>query len=335
MRYSVIIPVYNAESTLCRCVDSLLNQKYSSAEIILINDGSIDRSGEICREYAEKYDRIVYIEQENSGASSARNAGLAVATGSYITFVDSDDYVLDGYFESLDCSDVDLIVFSYRTIRSDGECGYRFSQALMDAGNHIDRILAIQRDRIVGPVNKRFKRSIIADQELRFKTDLIVGEDAVFGLEYMLCCDSSRIIDKALYCVDETGMGSLTRAARYDLSQFTRMYRYMFEIVNDCRWMQKDKERLIQLLDYLYCRTAFARTEHCLLEKKQAWKRAALLIAMFRNDYHLYIRPLSKLHGFMRLCVRYGVVPIFLVVGYAHVFVRKIKKIKSRRILLE
>lgn len=325
MKYSVIIPVYNAESTLRRCVDSLLGQKYDSAEIILINDGSWDRSGEICREYAAQFDCIRFIDQPNGGVSAARNAGLDMAAGTYITFVDSDDFVLNDYFVTMDASDRDFLVFNSRTIVDGGVREKQLSQKLKTAGSHFDVIYNVVADIIAGPVTKRFRRLVIEANALRFKTDMKVGEDFLFGLEYMLCCDSSQVIDRPLYCIDETGMESITRAARYELSQFVRMYRYAFEIVRDCARYQEEKNRLIQLLDYLYCRTAFARTGYCLREKEQPWKRACSLIAMFRKDYRQNIRPMNSRHILLRWCVKYGAVPVFFGVGYAHIAVQKIR----------
>lgn len=90
---SVIVPIYNAEKYLHRCMDSILNQTYKNLEIVLIDDGSKDSSGTICDAYAAKDSRIKVIHQENSGVSAARNAGLDAAFGDYITFVDSDDYI--------------------------------------------------------------------------------------------------------------------------------------------------------------------------------------------------------------------------------------------------
>lgn len=319
MIYSVIIPVYNAEKTLHRCVDSLINQNYANAEIILVNDGSKDRSDEICREYVSKYDYVKYIHQPNSGVSAARNTGIDAATGEYITFVDSDDFVLDGYFTTLDTSEADFSVFSYQTIRSSGTIGNQFSQNLKEAQTHKEVIYHVIADRLVGPVIKKFRRSIIEEHTIRFKPDLIIGEDFIFGLEYMLCCTFCQVIDRPLYCVDETGTESITRAAKYDLSQFTIMYRYAFDIAERCSWPHEDKIRLIQLLDYLYCRTAFARTEYCLQEKNDTCKKIIYLISLFQKDYHLDIQPLNKLHSFMRWCVKHKVVPAFMFVGYAHI----------------
>ena len=100
-KITVIVPVYNVENYLEKCLDSLINQTYKNLEIIVINDGSTDNSGEICQEYAQKDNRIIYIETENSGQSAARNFGLDRMTGSYVTFVDSDDWVEQDYAEVL------------------------------------------------------------------------------------------------------------------------------------------------------------------------------------------------------------------------------------------
>ena len=100
-KITVIVPVYNVEHYLDKCLDSLINQTYKNLEIIVINDGSTDNSGIICQEYAQKDNRIIYIEKENGGQSEARNMGLDRMTGSYVTFVDSDDWVELDYVEVL------------------------------------------------------------------------------------------------------------------------------------------------------------------------------------------------------------------------------------------
>src|SRR5574344_1872249 len=97
---SIIVPVYNSEKTLKRCYDSLINQDYKNIEIILIDDGSKDKSGEICDLYAKKDKRIKVFHQENQGESAARNCGLKFAEGEWITFCDSDDFVAKNYISS-------------------------------------------------------------------------------------------------------------------------------------------------------------------------------------------------------------------------------------------
>ena len=101
MKISVVIPIYNVEKYIERCIDSVLNQTYMNLEIILVDDGSPDRCGEICDNYAQIDKRIRVIHKENGGLSSARNAGLRIATGDYISFVDSDDWIEPHMYETL------------------------------------------------------------------------------------------------------------------------------------------------------------------------------------------------------------------------------------------
>ena len=115
MKYSIIVPVYNAEKTLERCVESIVKQSFTDYEIILVNDGSKDNSKSICAKLSDEYSNVVLVDKKNGGASSARNAGIDIASGKYILFVDSDDYLNDDFFEVIDSieKDFDLAVFTY------------------------------------------------------------------------------------------------------------------------------------------------------------------------------------------------------------------------------
>ena len=98
---SVIVPVYNAESTLKKCIDSILVQDFTDFEVILIDDGSQDESLQICEDFAKKDNRVIVVHKENGGVSSARNYGLEIAKGKWVTFIDSDDYVDDELLEKV------------------------------------------------------------------------------------------------------------------------------------------------------------------------------------------------------------------------------------------
>lgn len=100
-KISVVVPVYKVEKTLRKCVDSILKQTYKNIEVILVNDGSPDQCGAICDEYLKKDDRVKVIHKSNGGLSDARNVGIKIATGKYIGFVDSDDYITEDMYESL------------------------------------------------------------------------------------------------------------------------------------------------------------------------------------------------------------------------------------------
>lgn len=119
---SIIIPVYNVENFLDRCLQSLINQTYSELEILLIDDGSTDCSGKICDQYGRKYSQIKVIHQKNQGANSARNKGIQAAKGSYLMFVDSDDVVSPVFVEhavnKIVADQADMVVFDYQYIRN-------------------------------------------------------------------------------------------------------------------------------------------------------------------------------------------------------------------------
>ncbi len=125
LKYSIIIPIYNVEKHLSKCLDSLVNQTYSNLEIILVNDGTKDNSESIVLEYTKKYDNIIYIKKENGGQGSARNLGLTKATGDYISFVDSDDYVEKNMYEVINDTllknKYDILIFDCYEISADSK----------------------------------------------------------------------------------------------------------------------------------------------------------------------------------------------------------------------
>ena len=129
-KVSIIVPVYNVEKYLDKCIESIVNQTYRNIEIILVDDGSPDKCPEICNEWAKKDDRIKVIHKENGGLSSARNAALEIAQGDYITFVDSDDWIENDMIQSmLTCAaknDADIVCcgFYFDNVDTTGPVSY-------------------------------------------------------------------------------------------------------------------------------------------------------------------------------------------------------------------
>lgn len=115
-KISVIIPIYNAETYVSRCIESVLDQTYCNWQMILVDDGSKDKSLEICQKYADADDRISVIHQENAGPGIARNTGIAKASGNYVVFIDSDDYIEKDYFLLLSEHDEDVIFINVRDV---------------------------------------------------------------------------------------------------------------------------------------------------------------------------------------------------------------------------
>ena len=148
---TVIVPIYNSEYYLEECLDSLQRQSYQNIEIILINDGSTDGSADICRRYCEGDSRFVLIEQNNKGLPLARNAGLDIASGDYICFVDSDDYVDEKFIEILYqnikafCADISICGY----IKFEGEGCYLPHKTNMP--RNIDKLEMVQKLATVGP----------------------------------------------------------------------------------------------------------------------------------------------------------------------------------------
>lgn len=145
---SVIVPVYKVERYLCRCVDSIIAQTYTNLQIILVDDGSPDGSGAICDDYAAKDPRITVIHKENGGLSDARNAGLGAARGSYIGFVDSDDYIsVDMYeklYKAIVACNADMSVCNFRYVDENGNNMEERNNALPVKDEVIDGMTALR-----------------------------------------------------------------------------------------------------------------------------------------------------------------------------------------------
>lgn len=181
---SIIVPVYNAEKHLKRCLDSIICQTYKNLEIIIVDDGSEDGSGEICNKYAEHDERVRVIHQKNQGVSSARNAALEVSRGEYIAFVDSDDWIeedmIQAFVEAAIGSGASLVTSAAKDRNPDGTES-SIQPELPEKAVEIDVAseFSFQEEYAHGVVwGNLFKKDCI--KELRFDTDLYVGEDSLF-----------------------------------------------------------------------------------------------------------------------------------------------------------
>lgn len=194
-KISVIVPVYNAEKYLPRCIDSILVQTFTDIEVLLIDDGSKDTSGRICDEYAIKDNRIKVFHKENGGASNARNIGLDNCTGRWISFVDADDYLLpetfrEGMFDELHKKHYDVIEFPYER----GQLGRATYKVGSYRNRKIDVFYVNQfHNELWG---RLFSRESIGRH--RFDSHVIIGEDVLFLIEVLSSC-------KSLYCYDKGG----------------------------------------------------------------------------------------------------------------------------------
>ena len=198
--FSVIVPVYNAESTLKHCIDSILGQDYRDFELLLINDGSKDGSPAICDKYVAKDNRVKIFHKPNGGVSSARNLGLKKAQGEWVTFIDADDYATDGFFYGVAEHDEDILFKGYQKFDNNGIVAGRGADDLSDIPVFSDFISQYVTDSILRcPWAKFYKRSLIGD--LRFRPDMKIGEDAWFVFNYLAKCKSFAVLPKGEYMV--------------------------------------------------------------------------------------------------------------------------------------
>lgn len=212
VKISVVIPVYNAEKDIDRCMQSIYNQTFADYEVILVNDGSTDQSLEKCRAHAEKDPRVRVIDQENKGSGPARNAGIEAATGEYIYFCDSDDEIapnlLDRVYAEAKETKVDLVVFSVHAKITDSKTGKvlreydtaKEERIFPDRASFRQAFSKLYYEGVLfgGPINKLFRAAVIRQNGVRFPK-LRRGQDEVFNMRYYRYTSSCKVIPDALY----------------------------------------------------------------------------------------------------------------------------------------
>lgn len=235
---SIIVPIYNAEKSIARCIDSILSQEYTDFELILCDDGSTDRSGQIIDEYLEKDERIRVLHKENTGVSDTRNQGIAMAKGKYIQFLDADDWIT-----------VDATKLLVRTMK-EGDCDLVISDFYRVIGERISHKGDIDADGIltqeefaeymmVNPAdfyygvlwNKLYKREIIEKYHLKMDESVSWCEDFLFNLEYLLHTKRIAALQVPIYYYMKTE-GSLATQG-INLSKTIKMKISVFEYYND------------------------------------------------------------------------------------------------------
>lgn len=201
---SVIVPVYNVEKYIHRCVDSILSQTFGDFELILVDDGSPDNCGAICDEYAAKDSRVRVIHQKNGGLSAARNAGIDAAVGKYIMFCDSDDYVAKNWCDEMHNAIVEnplaFVVSNVARVSN-----YQVAPTSVMYDNEKTPFVATsyfelyKKSVSAYACNKIYNRTILQARNLRFDTSCRYAEDVEFNVQYCLHCETIVYIDREMY----------------------------------------------------------------------------------------------------------------------------------------
>ena len=226
---SIIVPVYNVQNSVARCLESICAQTWKDIEIILVNDGSRDESFSVCEQFREKDPRIVLVDKSNSGVSDTRNCGMTLASGKYVQFVDSDDYIEPDFTERLvtaaETNNADLVIAPYWMVipansckagqaleslqenlgieekRPDDVREYGFlPEGIYDRDTFALRLMEKPASFFYSVLwNKLYRRDILVDNHLQFTSEVRWAEDLVFNLEYILYANVFVSIPKAGY----------------------------------------------------------------------------------------------------------------------------------------
>ena len=212
-KISVVIPVYNGEHFIKRCIDSILNQTYTNWELVIVDDGSTDSTVDILEEYQNKDDRINYYVQNNNGAGSARNLGMSYVSGEYLVFVDSDDWIEPQYFEKLSLCKDDVVFIDVNRI-SNGKKTTEFMSGF--EGLDKDSLIRCQMTGCMpwGGWRKAVKLSLIKENKIRY-SEHKVGEEAIYSFCVLYYSDSIRFLKDRFYNY-EIREGSLSQSYNLD-----------------------------------------------------------------------------------------------------------------------
>lgn len=295
---SIIVPVYNSEKYIRRCIESLLKQEYSNIEIIIINDGSSDNSLLVAEEYLPKDNRIRIINQKNSGVSKARNIGIDNVTGEYICFVDSDDYVEHNYISNFYIglqNDVDLVFQGLNEIHLDKSV----RRIIPDQGYYqyaevLNGIADINKHRMFGYVcNKLYKTSIIRKNNLKFPEDINLSEDRIFALKYLKFVNNMQVVSLSGYNYElqESGLTLKNRSYKEIKKAADTNLKEAFLLLKN-----RNSNRFEHDTRRMYVMSAIGYM-HALFQENNSWETRYKEVKKFRKSYYGWLneyKPVNR-----------------------------------------
>lgn len=267
-RISIIVPMFNAEGTIVRCIESIMSQSYNNLEIILIDDGSQDRTLEICSNYSEIDARIKVFSQNNKGVSAARNVGIKKASGVFLQFVDSDDYIATNMCECLienTKNNMDLVICGYFNAFNNNiescKCIDYVAYKIEEMENIFPFLL--EKFMLQGPCNKLYRKDKITDM---FDCSMDLGEDLIFNIKYLSNVNRISIISRELYTYVHENTNSLTqkfRANGFEISNI--LYNYLISFNHD---MFNDSQEIESSISTLFVNEVLHHIKLFILDNK-------------------------------------------------------------------
>lgn len=258
---SIIVPIYNAEKNLKKCIDSILNQAYKELEVILLDDGSSDTSGQICDEYALLDTRVNVVHKENTGVSDTRNQGISMAKGEYIQFLDSDDWITPDATASLVRAATeyasDLVITDFYRVVNErvSQKGAIEEEGLMDRLTFATNMMQNPADFYYGVLwNKLYKRSVIEEHQFKMDSEISWCEDFMFNLEYIRHIQSIYVLKIPIYYYVKT-KGSLVSqgmSMKKTVQMKRTVFRYYNAFYKDVFGEEDYEKRRMQVYRFLF-----------------------------------------------------------------------------------
>ncbi len=320
MKYSVIIPVYNVEKYINRCVKSILSQRYNDLEIILIDNGSEDSSGILCDNYAERYSNITSYHIPNGGVSSARNFGLAKAQGEFICFVDADDYLVGNLFSDMENkldSELDMLVFSYyNSIEKNISETARSEKILpIEGKKNRKQFISLFTDLLLSDMmytvwNKIYRREFLKEHRIVFE-QYELGEDVRFNLNVYECIHKVYFSQACYYVYISGRAGSAMgrynpNRMNYQLEELGKVDQLM------TNWNIHDEH----FIDQIKARILMSNIQNISKQKMSLSKKRHYVEVLCRNQEMIALlkKTTSPLHPLVRLLlhIRMYLTVIFL-----------------------
>lgn len=308
---SIIVPIYNVENYLVKCIESILNQTYTDYELILVNDGSKDKCAEIIEKYASEYENIISIHQKNKGVSAARNAGLKLAQGTYISFIDPDDYVdkefLKKLVDAMKITNSEISCCNWESFYENGKIKKHIVKeipSVMSKTEFVKHMFDSPRTIAGSNCNKMFLREKISDF---YDETLAICEDNMFLLQYCKNITTACYIDEELYYICERENSAMRKDSR-KLLDGLRVRKDMIRVAEGIykeagMYAERDYLDLCyayyvkfdNVVDYEYALKVWhefvcyikKHVFHVLVNKKICYKTKCLyLIKIFENELH-------------------------------------------------
>lgn len=293
-KVSIIVPVYNVEKYLQRCIESILTQTETDFELLLIDDGSKDKSGLICDEYARKDSRIKVYHKENGGVSSARNLGIEKANGEWICFIDADDYVRQDFLSDIQqylFNDVDIVHWGFCY----DNCGMIVEKPIVNNTNIINMEEVCKKDLFHGYVwSYLFKRDIIEKNRIKFHTDLKYAEDWLFILTYYTKAHKMAALSSCLYTqvFRRDSATNVTLGEKYIKDNFEMYKRVLAGFRNLPNVYRRFLLRMLAGINIWLVNNVLYKDKKCNRAYREAWQK----LDNYRFKYHPII--------FLPLCLR-------------------------------